>query len=550
MPLGSTLWSANTKENLTLTTLHELTPDCRKVVGAFCYNRDMIPNFRSLYSQSETQAKIAVVGFSILLGLGFFGTVFFSSTIVAVIVVAITAIFFIFAKPTWALLGFAAYLPFEPFLLKWVSDEVYIVARYGSEMIIYCLVAVVLWRMTTGTIKFTRTPLDVSFVVLIVLALASVVVNTVNPWIAIIGLRQIFRFILLFYVTVYLSPSKKLMKILILVMFTILAFQSGLGYAQRLIGEPLDAFLLPSSARSIGDVQLTSGTAQFWDPGQRVFGTVGRYDQLGVFMAFFLLLLVAFLYERIINDKEIWPAWALLFLSVPVLGLTYSRSAWFGFLLGFLFIAIVLKKDKRVLMVAMLTPIVLAIYLSISGLAVSRLSDTASQSFTNRFFEAFSYARFTGEYYGLGRVYWMVHTVISVVPSSPLFGHGPGTYGGGAAAALGNAKVYEELGLPFGVYGTDGYIDNNWFSLWGEIGTLGLGAYLVMYAALFATCVRIYRESSDPETRALALGMVGCLIAVALNAFLATFLEARILAPYLWIFGGAVVAMGKKEKIV
>ncbi len=37
------------------------------------------------------------------------------------------------------------------------------------------------------------------------------------------------------------------------------------------------------------------------------------------------------------------------------------------------------------------------------------------------------------------------------MPASPIFGHGPGTYGGGAAAVLGNSKVYDELGLPFGV---------------------------------------------------------------------------------------------------
>lgn len=510
----------------------------------------MIPNFRSLYRASEEHARIAFIGLTALLGFGFLGTVFFSSSLVVAVVIVIIGIAFTFAKPTWTLVAFAAYLPFEPFILKWIADDVYVFARYGSELIVYLLLCVVLWRMATGSIKFQRTPIDIAFCVVIFLALVSVVVNTVTPWIAILGLRQIFRFVLLFFIVVYLAPSKALIRKLLVIMFCIVTFQAFLGYGQRLIGEPLDMFLIPSAQRTLGNLQLTSGTTEFWDPGERVFGTLGRYDQLGTFMAFFLTLLVAFLYERVISKDEELPAWAILFFSVPVIGLAYSRSAWFGFALAFFFIALWVKRDKRVFIATGISAAIIFAYLSISGLVVNRLIDSQSQSFTDRFFEAFSYARWEGEYWGLGRVFWLVQTARVVVPASPLFGFGPGMYGGGAVSALGNTEVYDTLGLPFGVYGTEGYIDNNWFSMWGELGTLGLGAYLFMYLGLFAACMRIYRESTDPELRALALGVAAAMLAVAVNAFLATFLETRTLAPYLWIFGGAVVGMGKKEGVV
>ncbi len=510
----------------------------------------MIPNFRSLYRASEEHARLAFIGFTALLGLGFFGTVFFSSSLVVAAVIVIIGIAFTFAKPTWTLVAFAAYLPFEPFILKWVPDDVYVFARYGSELIVYLLLAVVLWRMATGSIRFKRTPIDIAFCVVIFLTLVSIIVNTVSPWIAVLGMRQIFRFVLLFFVVVYLAPSKALIRKLLIIMFSIVAFQALLGYGQRLIGEPLDTFLIPSAQRTLGSLQLTSGTTEFWDPGERVFGTLGRYDQLGTFMAFFLVLLLAFLYERAVSKDEELPAWVILFFSVPVVGLTYSRSAWFGFALAFFFIALWVKRDKRVLAATGIGAIIIFSYLSISGLVVNQLIDSQSQSFTDRFFEAFSYARWSGEYWGLGRVFWIVQTVRVVVPASPLFGFGPGEYGGGAVSALGNTEVYDKLGLPFGVYGTEGYIDNNWFSMWGELGTLGLGAYVVMYILLFAACMRVYRETSDPEIRALALGVAGAMLAVAINAFLATFLEARTLAPYLWIMSGAVVAFGKGEEIV
>ena len=510
----------------------------------------MIPNFRSLYAASEEQYRLAVFAFTALLAFGFLGTVFFSSSLVVAVVVVIVGIVLTFNRPEWMLIAFASYLPFEPFLLKWVSDDLYVYARYGSEMIVYLLVVVVAWRMLTGTIVFRRTPIDVAFVTVVFLALASVIVNTVAPWIAILGLRQIFRFVLLFFVVAYLAPSKKLIKQLVLILFAVVAFQSLLGLAQVVVGESLDTFLLPSAQRTLGDVQLTSGTTQFWDPGQRVFGTMGRYDQLGTFMAFFLLIAVAALYERAAQGRSEWIMWVLLGVGTMVLGLTYSRSAWFGFLLGFLFIAIAMKKDRRVLAVSIAVPVLLGVYLSFSDLVVGRLVDTGSQTITERLFEAFSYAHFSGDYYGLGRTYWIIQTLTTIVPHAPLFGFGPGTYGGGAVAALGNTEVYDALGLPFGVYGTDGYIDNNWFSMWGELGTLGLGAYLVMYVMVFLACVRVYRESKDADVRTLALGVAAAMISVAVNAFLATLLEARTLAPYLWMMTGAVIALGKEEKIV
>lgn len=510
----------------------------------------MIPNFRSLYTASEEQHRLAMIAFTALLAFGFLGTVFFSSSLVVAVAFVIVGIAVAFYRPEWTLLAFAAYLPFEPFLLKWVTDDLYVYARYGSEMIVYLLVAVVMWRMITGAIVFRRTPIDVAFCVLVLLALASMIANTVSPWIAVLGLRQILRFVLLFFVTVYLAPSQKLVKTLVAVMLAVVAFQSVLGLAQVVIGESLNTFLLPSAQRTLGDLQLTTGVTQFWDPSQRVFGTMGRYDQLGTFLAFFLLMIVAILYERAAQKKWEIPFSVLLGVGAIVLGLTYSRSAWFGFLLGFLFIALLMKRDRRVLAVSLAVPVLLGAYLSFSDLVVHRLVDTGNQSITERLLEAFSYEHFQGDYYGLGRTYWVIQTVTTVVPHSPLFGYGPGTYGGGAVAALGNTEVYDTLGLPFGVYGTDGYIDNNWFSMWGELGTLGLGAYVAMYCVMFGVCLRVYRESKHPEVRALALGTAAAMIAVALNAFLATLLEARTLAPYLWIMTGAVVALGREERIV
>lgn len=510
----------------------------------------MISNLQSIYRASEEQARIAFIGLGALVVFGMLGIVFLSPLLVVGLIGAALVIFTTFVRPTWMLTGLLWYLPFEPFLLKWVPDELYAYAKYGSELVIYLLCASVIWRIVTGGLHWKRTPLDGAALLTLVALVATTLINLVAPVQAILGIRQIIRFVLLFFVATYLAPSWKWIRGVLIGIAVIIALQVALGVGQAVIGESLDSFLLPSARRTLGEIQLSAGTVQFWDPGARVFGTLGRYDQLGTFLAFFLLLAVAFLYEKVVKEKyQRYLALGIL-ATLPVLAMSYSRSAWFGFLLGFLFIALFMKRDRWVLAVSIVTPIVLAIYLAFSGLVVHQIVDSADQTFAERLFEVFSVARFQGEYDGLGRTYWIVQTIITVVPSAPLFGYGPASFGGGAVAALGNGEVYDQLGLPFGVYGTEGYIDNNWFSLWGELGTFGLVAYLMMFGTLFAAALRVYRHSKNAETRALALGFCAAMIAVTLNAFLATFLEVRTLAVYLWVFGGLVVALGQRERIL
>ncbi len=505
-------------------------------------------NLHTIYHRSDIQTRIAVIALITTAVLSLLTAIFLSASAVVVLSAATVVAVFIFLRPQWMLAFLLFYLPFEPFVLKWFGDNLYIYAKYGSELVIYLLVLAVLWRVLTGEIKFKSSPIDLPFVLLILIMFASAIINWIPAFTAILGIRQIIRFILLFFVVYQLEPSVKWIRNVLFGMFIVVAVQVTVAYLQFLSGGALDNFLLPSAARAMGDIQFFSGVQQFWDPGKRLFATMGRYDQLGTFLAFFFLLLSALLYEpRLVKYHNFFAA--LLMIGLPVLALTYSRSSWFGFIFGFLFISLWGKKDKRVLKVLYLFIGAVVLYLFISGIAVGNLIERPDQGLMERFFEAFSYRRWVSEYYGLGRLYWIIQTIVKVVPAAFVFGHGPGMYGGGVAAALSNTTVYDRLGLPFGVYGTTGFIDNNWFSIWGELGTLGLMIYLWMYATLFFLCINVWRKSHYYFTRVFALGVAATMIAVALNAFLATFLEARTLAPYLWVMTGLVALLAYREKI-
>lgn len=488
---------------------------------------------------------IAAIGFGLLIV-----SIVTSPWLLVVGAVALLAIFLTWKEPMWAVLFLLAWWPLEPFILKFIHDDVYVFARYASEILIYVLVIVVIVGLITKRFERRFSAIDVPFVLFLLMIGASIILNAIPVVDAALGLRQIVRFMLLFFVVLYRYPRRYWIKYAMVVLCATLFLQSLLGITQALSGGGLDAFLLPSERRTFGDIQLTEGTVQFWDPGQRVFGTFGRYDRMGAFLAFVLLLVVAFVYESDTQPEWKWLGW-LTALGLPALLLTYSRSAWFGLILGALVIGWV-RKDKRVLYGAVIAGVVLASILGFSGIQKT-LSDVPRQTVVERFFEAFSYERFRGEYYGIGRVFWILHTPQTVVSHSAipfLFGWGPAQYGGGAVAALGNTRVYDAVGLPFGVYGTEGYIDNNWMSLWGETGTLGIILYAWLYIALMVVGVRVARHGRSALTRAVGAGYVGVSVAVGVNAFLATFLEIRTLAPYLWVWAAFMITLGGREKIL
>lgn len=506
-------------------------------------------NLRSIYRESEERTTRFVWILFLLLAVFLFIQTIFSPTVALASLLSVLIIVVTFAHPEVTLAGLALYLPFESFILKFIPGNVYVFARFFSEGLIYLIVLVVLYRLASGKLTLRSTALDLPFVLFILSLIAAAVVHLVPATVTILGLRQILRFILIFFLVVHLQPHKLFIQKLTIALFLVFLFQSALGIAQFLIGEPLDQLLITSEARTLGDITLTAGVEQFWEPGSRVFATLGRYDRLGNFLYVFLLLASGFLFTVADRSRKMRPLlWWMFALGIPALVLTYSRSSWFAFLIGFLFIGLIIKRDKKVIAGLLVSIFLILSYLAASGLTVGLLAEAPGQTFSERFFEAFSYSRWRGEYYGLGRTFWFVHTPLVVVAASPIIGWGAGQFGAGAAAALHNTVVYEKLGLPFGVFGTEGFIDNNWFSLWAEAGTLGLFFYVWMFLALFVIAMRTYRHSEDTYTKGLAIGFAAVTIAIAFNAFTSTLFEIRTLAFYMWLYGGFVYVLGSHNE--
>ncbi len=476
------------------------------------------------------------------------GMQFFLSPL-ALLAIAVSALFLFLTvrRPLGTLTFLAVYLPFEPFLLKFVPDELYVFARFFSEGLVYVLAAIVVWRLLTGRVKFKPTAFDLPFLLFILVLVTGAVVNAVSPEIAVLGARQILRFVILYYVALHIDAPRAYVVKLTRILLVAMALQAAIGLGQAAIGPAADEFLLPEETRTAGEVTF-GGVSQFWEAGTRIFATLGRYDKLGNFLAFFLPFSLAFLYQRSKQAASRRSWWWVLGLGGVALALTYSRASWIALLIAVVYIGIVIKRDRRLLFALTALTALSALYLAVSGLNVRYITEAPGQTLVERFYESFSAARWRGEYYGIGRVYWMVQTPLTVVPASPFFGWGPGQFGGGAVSALGNTTVYDKLGLPFGVFGSEGVIDNNWFSLWGETGTLGLAFFVWMLGACLSQARHVWRTHVSPAVRSIALGFGGALLGVCAIAMLSTVFEIRTTAFYLWTYAGFIAAFAQERR--
>ena len=135
---------------------------------------------------------IAAIGFVLLIV-----SIFTSPWLVAG-ALALLAVYLTWKEPMWTVLFLLAWWPLEPFILKFIHDDVYVFARYASELLIYVLVAVVIIGLITKRFERRFSPMDVPFVLFLLMIGASVVLNAIPVVDAALGLRQIVRFMLLF----------------------------------------------------------------------------------------------------------------------------------------------------------------------------------------------------------------------------------------------------------------------------------------------------------------------------------------------------------------
>jgi len=468
------------------------------------------------------------------------------------VIIFVLAFLFVFRmkKSEWIIYLLLIWFPLESLVLRYTPIDYFGLVKYIPEVIMYGLVVSSFLSFVARKGKILpRQPLNKWLIAFVVTALISLLLNFYNPGIWLLGLRQILRFVLMVFVILWMNYDSQILKNIVKVGFVMIILEAILGLVQYLSGGYLDAYLFSSRVVTVGNMALLGGIEQFWTQGSRVFATLGRYDQLGSYLALGVIMMFSFAFAVKNNKNKIW--YIILFvLSLFVLYLTKSRASWIAAFFGIVTIGLFLRRDKKIAWGIGIFVSIFVIYLlgfALTNNNVLSISDKPNQSLAERVYESFSPQALRDSYEGYGRIFFIINTPLKVVSKYPLFGVGPGQYGGGVAAALLNTDMYDRVHLPFGIENFYGQIDNNWMSIWGEVGTVGLFIWIMLFIIVIKMALVVREKTDNDFEKNMAEGLIGLTVGIMAVGFFGPYFEFRTLMFYYWTVVGVVAVFYVKN---
>lgn len=482
---------------------------------------------------------------------------YFSSSVVTYLFIFIAGLagfmlLFSLKKTEWIIYALLIWFPLESLILMHAPLEMYAYIKYTPEILLYGLAVGACIHYLRSRKEFVPPhPITRWIYIIVILAIITLLFRWYSPFIWSLGIRQLLRFTLLIFICLWMRYNEATLKKVAWIGIAMIVIEAGLGMIQYGAGGSLDRYLFSSQTVSVGNRAVIEGIEQTWTPGTRVFATLGRYDRLGSLLALGIIMLFPWMYYTKNTEKRWWLVAALCLLGICLV-LTKSRASWIAAIVGVGVIGWYLKRDRKLLVYTGLTFAIMVVYLATFALArqnVFSITETRTQTLSERIFEAVSPYAWRQSYDGYGRIFFIVNTPRAVLLKYPFFGVGPGQYGGGVAAALNNTRMYDTLQMPFGIENKIGQIDNNWMSIWGEFGTIGLFAWVGLFIAIIKLTRELVKKAETVFERAIGEGATGLAVGIMCIGFFGPYFEFRALMFYFWlVIGMSAILWYRKRK--
>ncbi len=365
-----------------------------------------------------------------------------------------------------------------------------------------------------------RHPVTVALLAFTAIGLASAVLNGVPPSIAALGLVFTLDATILFFLPRLVGFSLRQSMYAIGAMMAIVGGSAVLAVGQALLS-PRILGLVPSRGR-FGEVQRLAS----------IFGDPNVFGAFLVVAAPFALFMATHLPTRRLRQL----AAVLSFVLVLALWLTYSRGAWIAIVLG---VGVILALiDRRTLLLGLLVAVLSFGTAAVMPRNLLVPSGGGSPALIDSTIDRVGTIGLGGDLRTL-----FVLNAIPIVRDHPLFGVGPGRYGGAVAGNQGT-PIYDEYDTTRLFWNPNQLtVDNFWLHILVEMGVLGLAALL---AAAMIPGLRILGAARRATGwRRIMLGGTAAAVAgMAVSSLTTMLLEANSIGfPFWFLLGmGGVVA--------
>ncbi len=237
-------------------------------------------------------------------------------------------------------------------------------------------------------------------------------------------------------------------------------------------------------------------------------------NNLGTYLAAVIPIPVGLVLFKAADKKYRFILSALSLLLIICLLLSQARGAWLGFIFGFLFVSLFSGKKNFLLAVSFL--IIFAVSAGLFG-----------NVYIKEQIKSFAHLK-TDQSTNDRMVMWK--TALRMIADRPIMGQGLGTFMHSFEKF--KPKSYHEIV----------YAHNCYLQMAAEIGIFGLLAFLWFILSLLRTAYSKLFTQKDIFLKAVAIGMVGGILAYLVNSFFDNNLYSLPLAVLFWALSGLAVA--------
>lgn len=455
-------------------------------------------------------------------------------------------------------ISLAIYIPFENFILKWFPPNFQTVARFAPEFIIFALLG---WIVVTHWCNRRRLAwpaniLNIPLVFFLGIALISALVNNVPLFIMALALKNLLRYIGLYYLILFIRLDKDWIQFFLKTMLIAACIQAILAVVEAIGGVAVAALLRPD----VTGYELLSGISNpnIAFGNAKPSGTIGIYSSFGAFLAFWAFFLIA----KMLVERRVLYLVPTFLLTIGIF-LSRSRTSWLMLAIGIGIVSIFCRKQFFNKLVFWGT-IVLILFISLSsisnlnlfGSSAPQLTDWNSliidnsdgqllakpETISQRLTEIFS----VDYWQNSSRLSTFLRTVPELIRNYPLLGVGPGTLGsevtGGGSTSSGIYTQYsheEWLDVPESVIIWTA--DSGWVAILAQFGLLGLLAWWTFFILLLQTAYRLYRSTTELTVRWFSVAMIANIVILFWATFSVHFLTYRAVSLYFWITAAILV---------
>lgn len=398
------------------------------------------------------------------------------------------------------------------FLVRWLSEVIQIIPRqitWLPELILIGLGLKVLVSAAKQR-QFRKTAIDGPLMLLIVFGIISAFINGANFEVVILGIRNYFTYVVLFYVVSQLEFEELFIKRATKILVAVAFLQIPIAIGQRIM----------NISNPSGDV---------------VVGTIGA-NASGT-LSLFLLMAVSIIISSYLNKlvSARFLTISLIFLFIPmVINETKVTFIIFPllvlFLVGHNFVASSNKKRA-------LVPILLSIVIFGSAAIGYDLLYTSFYQRSSSIFSESQISDAASSYTPQGTlnrlaVIDFAYMELNRPPLNPLIGVG-----------LGNASdsfFKTGVGAYFEKYRNLNITSTFLARLMWELGYIGLAVFVYMVIKLVIIAERIYKHSQDPFRKSIALAFEGIVLIMAIGIVYSEAFTLGSLAFVFWFLAGCL----------